>query len=120
MEDHSELHPQLGLFDSSVEEAEMKLHVIQAVTQAFHDQVLSLLATVKQMDSALQRRAIKPRSALGGDTSSSLSDSEKIALQLKLDVERYGMEITQLGIDCAKAFSYEKLLQEVQNIDVNK
>jgi hypothetical protein len=58
------------------------------------------METVKQMDSALQRRA-KARQSSTAAATAAMSDSEKIALQVSLDVAAFGREVSSLlpGID---------------------
>lgn len=70
--------------------------VVLAVTQTYEEQVSSLFETVKSMDSALQRRAKIMASTTNTTTTSttgtnavvseSLRDSDKIALQVQIDV----------------------------------
>ena len=60
------------------------------------------MGTVRQMDSALQRRSNKSttpgtKGARGG--TAAMTDSEKIQLQLLLDVRAYGDELRALGVD---------------------
>jgi hypothetical protein len=55
-------------------------------------QVQGLMETVKQMDTALQRR-----SKLKANAGTTISDSDKISLQLLLDVRAYGRGIESLG-----------------------
>jgi hypothetical protein len=50
------------------------------------------METVKQMDTALQRR-----SKLKANAGTTISDSDKISLQLLLDVRAYGRGIESLG-----------------------
>lgn len=75
------------------------------------------METVKQMDSALQRRT-KLRStntvagAAGGPTAAVMTDSEKISLQILLDVQSFGEEMKALGIDITMSPSYSGLLEE--------
>lgn len=77
-----------------------KEQLCEDLTQVYQEQIVTLLDTVRQMDSALQRRQQqrgKAASASGaggsGDasgTSAILTDSDKIYLQVKLDVQEYG------------------------------
>lgn len=48
----------------------------------------------------------------GGD-SSGMSDSDKITLQLYLDVQEYGQQMTRLGLTPSSLQSYQSLLQAV-------
>lgn len=87
-----------------------KSEVVELVTVAMQEQVSSLLETVKQMDSALQRRA-KHRTATTGGTNegATLTDSDKIALQLRLDIQAFGEEIKSLGISPTSISAYTAL-----------
>lgn len=85
---------------------------MEDITASFLLQVQSLVETVKQMDSALQRRS-KLRtgpSAAGG--TGTMSDSDKIALQITLDVKAYGAEISGLSINTLDVPSFAKLEAE--------
>lgn len=92
------------------------LEIVEDVAANFLSQVQSLMETVKQMDSALQRRS-KLRSTGGGSQQSahSLTDSDKISLQVYLDVKEFAGEITRLGLDPSKVVSYNLLLDEVSD-----
>ena len=86
--------------------------LVEDITASFLLQVQSLVETVKQMDSALQRRS-KLRtgpSAAGG--AGAMSDSDKIALQITLDVKAYGAEISGLNISLQDVPSFAKLEAE--------
>lgn len=94
--------------------SQWKKELLINITLAMQEQVTSLLETVKQMDSALQRRA-KNRTTANTDATSTtnMSDSEKIFLQVKLDVIAYGEEMKHLGIDPQDISAYVTLLQDV-------
>lgn len=58
-----------------------------------------MFETVKQMDNALQRRAKAMNSSTSSSSTSTnnvLTDSEKVFLQMKLDVEAFGQEMKTL------------------------
>ena len=80
--------------------------VAELVAAAMQDQVTSLLDTVKSMDSALQRRA-KIRTTTGGD--GVLTDSDKIAMQLRLDIQAFGEEMKTLKITPSAIASFVSL-----------
>jgi hypothetical protein len=71
------------------------------------------------MDAALNKRAskLKPTAAavVGGTgvASASVTDSEKILLQLCLDVQSYYSQITEIGVKASDVASLESLLQAV-------
>jgi len=95
--------------EENVSETENKWEVIvlEEVTAAYLTQVQGLMETVKQMDTALQRR-----SKLKANAGSTISDSDKISLQLLLDVRAYGRGIENLG-SLYVLPSYAALLAEV-------
>ena len=75
-------------------------------------QVQALMETVRQMDSALQRRS-KLRNA--APTGTNMSDSDKISLQLYLDVKAYTDAVSVLSplSGAAPVPSLTSLLAEV-------
>jgi hypothetical protein len=86
--------------DATSSVADFAVRVLEDVTTAFLQQVQGLLETVKQMDSALQRRSkLRTAGAAGGPAGgSSMADSDKISLQLYLDVKAYGGAVCALGL----------------------
>ncbi len=59
-----------------------------------------MIDTVKQMDSTLQRRSkLQAQAAGAAGGTANMTDSEKIALQIKLDIEAYGREISSIDLD---------------------
>ena len=94
---------------------------IEVVSASYLQQVKELMETAKQMDSALQRRS-KLRStnttggagtAPSGSEKPVLGDSEKISLQILLDVIAFGDEIRGFDLDPDSFASYKGLLEEV-------
>jgi hypothetical protein len=81
--------------------------LLEDVSASFAEQVSALIETVRQMDSTLQRRSKAQASAASG--SANMSDSEKIALQIRLDIEAYGREISAFGLDLASMPAYNSL-----------
>jgi hypothetical protein len=102
------LHYQATTTDFSAVLLEIKKFIVRNIAQSFYDQVVTLLGTVKQMDTALQRRAAVKSAQKPG--TESLSDSDKIGLQVKLDVESFGEEIKQLGVDPSQISIFMKLV----------
>ena len=92
--------------------------IIEDITLYFAQQIQSLTETVKQMDSALQRRQTKARSGAiaGSGMGAIITDSEKIFMQVSLDVAAYGQDITSLlgGVDPSMLSSYGSLLSSVE------
>lgn len=89
-----------------------RAHVVESVLNSFSEHIINLLETVKQMDTALQRRAIKSR-GVQGSNDTNLSDSEKINLQVKLDVEAFGTEMRLIQMHPQEFAVYQKLVSEV-------
>lgn len=87
------------------------LGLVQEVTLSFGEQVAALIDTVKQMDSTLQRRSKLQAQGAAGSAggSANMSDSEKIALQIKLDIEAYGREIASIDLDPANVAAFVSL-----------
>lgn len=63
------------------------------------------------MDSALQRRS-KARQSSSSLPTATMSDSEKIALQVSLDVAAFGREVSSLlpGVDISSLPTFHNLL----------
>lgn len=85
-----------------------QLHVVEAVTLTFCEQVRLLMETVRQMDSALLRRS-KMRTTAAASSNTGMGDSQKISLQLTLDVEAYGAQVKGFGINPTDLPSYVEL-----------
>jgi hypothetical protein len=92
--------------------------IVEHVTSSYTQQVQELMETAQQMDTALQRRS-KLRSTPaqgtpGAVNAASMTDSEKIALQMLLDVQHFGAIVRDVcGIDPMELPSYQKLMHEV-------
>jgi hypothetical protein len=69
-----------------------------------------LLTTVRKTESSLKR--LKKAQAQAEDGAGAMSDSDKIALQLHLDVAEFGQQITKFGLTPSALPAYVKL-QEV-------
>jgi hypothetical protein len=63
-----------------------RISVLEPVCGAFLTRVQALLDTARAMDAALRKRAARPHTA-------GLSDSDKILLQLFLDVRAFGEQV---------------------------
>ena len=107
--------------ESTTYDGKWTADILEDITAYFYEQVKTLMETVRQMESALQRRS-KLRSGASAtvavvgtpNSSSALSDSEKISLQLQLDVDGYGVEIrSKLLRDPMSIESYRLLAKEV-------
>jgi len=84
--------------------------VIEAICVVFRTRVVYLIDTVKSMDAALNKRSGRPKAAISGG----MSDSEKILLQLLLDVQAFATLAAEIDVPIESIPSYAALLQEVQ------
>lgn len=82
--------------------------VVEEVSGSFVEQVSALIETVKQMDSTLQRRN-KQQASAQPEKGATMTDSEKIALQIKLDIEAFGKDIAALGLNPEAVNGYVSL-----------
>lgn len=97
-------------FVATVDGSRWEVGVLEDVTAGYLMQVQALMETVKQMDSALERRS-KLRAA--APVSTNMADSDKIAQQLFLDVRAYSEVVRALTPTGGFIPSYEALLAEV-------
>jgi len=70
--------------------------VLEAVSTCYSVQVQSLMETVRAMDTTLQSRRSKLTQGQGVAAGVGLTDSDKINLQVKLDVRAYAAEVRGL------------------------
>lgn len=69
------------------------------------------METAQQMDNALQRRS---KSKNPTSSSNQMTDSEKIALQMFLDGQAYGVQIEEIcSINCQTLPAYCTLMNEI-------
>jgi hypothetical protein len=78
------------------------------ISWSFVEQVTALLETVRQMDSTLQRRS-KQLQHQQQQSATGTTDSEKIALQIRLDIEAYGGHLERLGVNLENISAYTAL-----------
>lgn len=75
------------------------------------------------MDTAIQRRSkLRGNNALSSASGSTvtMTDSEKIALQLQLDWQFYGEELSSIiKQDASCIMSYKKMLEEIKESSNN-
>jgi len=108
--------PGFALLADSEGYAEMaKVAVVERVSQRFHLMAEELIETVKKTESSLKK--LKNRgSAAGSSEAGSMSDTDKICLQLLLDVQEYARQAKdKLDIDVVRdTNAYAKLLRVVE------
>ena len=68
------------------------------------------------MDTALQRRSKARAGTNAGAGAGAMTDSEKIALQIALDVKAFGAEINALQIAPSSVSSFALLEAELEKI----
>lgn len=98
-------------------QGEWSSNLLEDITSNFLVQVQSLMETVKQMDNALQRRS-KIRTA--GANTNAMTDSDKISLQVSLDVKAFGLELKSLGVEPEMSKAYVELLEAVKSLESSK
>lgn len=83
-----------------------------------------LLTSVKKTESSLKRlkksrpgEAAAPGDAAGGGAAAAMSDSDKIGLQLFLDVQEHGRQIARFGLVADELDSFRQLLATVTPAD---
>jgi hypothetical protein len=75
--------------------------IVEDVTSVYVQQVQALIETAKQMDSALMRRAKSSSATSSG--AAGMTDSEKIALQMIIDIGAFETEVRAVGIKDPRA-----------------
>lgn len=73
--------------------------IVEDITAAYLLQVQSLLETARQMDSVFMKRSKGAVASAPKTGVASLSDSEKIALQMVLDINAFEIEIKGVDIE---------------------
>lgn len=97
--------------------------VIDSVNTRYGSLAAELLTTVKKTESSLKRlKKTRPGEAAGPDSAgvaaaAGMSDSDKICLQLFLDVQEHGRHISKFGLDPEELASYRQLLATVTPAD---
>jgi len=89
---------------------QVALAVVETVSARYQALATELLATVRKTESSLKR--LKKTSAAEGD-GGAMSDSDKIGLQLYLDVQEYGAQVAKFGLQPDSLPGYQKLLASV-------
>jgi len=98
-------------------QGEWSCSLLEDIASSFLVQVQSLMETVKQMDNALQRRS-KIRTA--GTNTNTMTDSDKIALQVSLDVKAFGLELKSLGVEPDNSKAFTELLEAAKSLESSK
>lgn len=94
--------------------------VIDAVNGRYTALAEELLTSVKKTESSLKRlKKTRPGEAPGeaGTAGAAMSDSDKIGMQLLLDVQEHGRQIDRFGLVAQELESYKQLLATVAPAD---
>jgi len=96
--------------------------VIDDVNQRYTALAEELLTSVKKTESSLKRlKKTRPGEAAGeagaAGAAAGMSDSDKINLQLYLDVQEHGRQISRFGLVAEELQSYTQLLTTVTPAD---
>jgi len=77
--------------------------VLKQVTKVYHDEAKALLITAKKAEtavSALRKKQKKAEEDKAADAKEDMSDTDKIFVQIYLDIQEYGNQLkTQFGLD---------------------
>jgi hypothetical protein len=90
--------------------------VITNVNVRYNTLAEELLTTVKKTESSLKRlKKTRPgeEAAAGAAGAAAMSDSDKICLQLCLDVQEHGRQIAKFGLAAEQLESFSQLLATV-------
>ncbi|KAI7986079.1 Conserved oligomeric Golgi complex subunit 2 [Camellia lanceoleosa] len=90
------------------------------ITGHYHELVADLVSLAKKTDSSLLRirQGAQRRGGASSDVSeNNVSNTDKICMQLFLDVQEYGRNLSALGVEAAKIPAYRSLRQCVAPTD---
>mmetsp|Transcript_18657 Transcript_18657/g.40080 ORF Transcript_18657/g.40080 Transcript_18657/m.40080 type:complete len:830 (-) Transcript_18657:232-2721(-) len=85
--------------------------VVDNVSSRYQQLADELLTTVRKTESSLKR--LKKAQNAEGAAGEVMSDSDKITLQLYLDVQEYGQQISKFGLDPSSMPSFQRLCEAV-------
>lgn len=84
------------------------------ITATYYDMVSEVVNVARKTESSLQRLRQGQQKRIGGSTDASdniISDTDKICMQLFLDIQEYARNLRTLGIDAREIESYRSLWQ---------
>lgn len=90
------------------------LSVTEEVTNSYYAQAYELVTVARKTESSLQRirQGAQRRTGASSEVSdNNVSDTDKICMQLFLDVQEYGRNLATLGVEAANFPSYVSLWQ---------
>ncbi|KAH6599205.1 hypothetical protein BASA50_003234 [Batrachochytrium salamandrivorans] len=86
-----------------------KKEVSHGVSRQYLEQVKETLASVKQIEESLKRFKKAKKNSTSGVADETLSDDDKIRLQIQIDIEQYGEELSLLGLSPLDDVSFVSL-----------
>ena len=93
-----------------------RVNLAEEVLACYAEQVHLLIDTGKQMDTALQRRSKIRHAPNSSSGTAAMSDYEKIALQIQLDVDTFGVAVLRfLQIDSGPVNMTHTALSDFQS-----
>ncbi|XP_052176732.1 conserved oligomeric Golgi complex subunit 2 [Diospyros lotus] len=90
------------------------------ITGRYHELAVDLVNMTRKTETSLQRirQGAQRRAGASSDVSDhNVSDTDKICMQLFLDIQEYGRNLSALGVDAAKIPAYVSLWQCVAPTD---
>ncbi|KAI3919573.1 hypothetical protein MKX01_018396 [Papaver californicum] len=98
--------------------AESRKHLLQRaseeITGSYYEQAAELVNVSRKTESSLQkiRQGAQRRAGANADVlNNNISNSDKICMQLFLDIQEYGRNLAALGVDAANIETYRSLWQ---------
>ncbi|KAI3885291.1 hypothetical protein MKW98_002683 [Papaver atlanticum] len=98
--------------------AECRKHLLQRaseeITGSYYEQAAELVNVARKTESSLQkiRQGAQRRAGANADVlNNNISNSDKICMQLFLDIQEYGCNLAALGVDAASIETYRALWQ---------
>ncbi|XVF71036.1 hypothetical protein PTKIN_Ptkin12aG0002500 [Pterospermum kingtungense] len=90
------------------------------ITSRYYDLAADLVSVARKTESSLQRirQGAQRRAGASSDVSDhNVSDTDKICMQLFLDIQEYGRNLAALGVEAANISAYRSLWQCVAPAD---
>ncbi|KAF3328523.1 conserved oligomeric Golgi complex subunit 2-like protein [Carex littledalei] len=87
---------------------------VEKITNRYYELASDLVHVTKKTESSLQRLRQGAQRRVGASSDASdnnISDTEKICMQLFLDIQEYGRNLASIGINAADISSYRSLWQ---------
>ncbi|KAL6175031.1 hypothetical protein ACLB2K_051674 [Fragaria x ananassa] len=98
---------------------ELVLSAATEITGRYYESAAELVSVARRTESSLQkiRLGAQRRGGAVDVSDSNVSDTDKICMQLFLDIQEYGRNLRALGVDAANIESYRSLWQCVAPAD---